>query len=170
MAETIEQYIQRILGHTQGKVPLEVQAATPKKLAQLVEGRSASELKKRPAPEKWSVIEILAHLADAELAGSWRIRSILGAPGTPLQAYDQNAWVAAMNYQNRDARQCLEMFRVLRESNLALFQTLTPEQWKQYGIHAERGLESIEHIVRMFAGHDLNHLQQIERIVAEKAA
>ena len=170
MEETVEQYIQRILGHTQGKEPLEVQAATPKRLEQLVEGRSASELKKRPAPEKWSVIEILAHLADAELAGSWRIRSILGKPGTQLQAYDQNAWVAAMSYQDRDAGQCVDMFRVLREANLALLQTLTPEQWKQYGIHAERGKETIEHIVRMFAGHDLNHLGQIERIVTEKAA
>lgn len=170
MEETVEQYIQRILGHTQGKEPLEVQAATPKKLEQLTQGRSAAELKKRPAPEKWSVIEILAHLADAELAGSWRIRSILGNPGTKLEAYDQNAWVAAMRYQDRDARQCVEMFRVLREANLALLQSLTPEQWKQHGIHAERGKETIEHIVRMFAGHDLNHLQQIERIVTEKAA
>jgi uncharacterized damage-inducible protein DinB len=169
MQETVEQYIQRILGHTEGKEPLEVQAATPKKLEQMIKGLSAEELRERPEPGKWSVVEILAHLGDAELAGAWRIRAILGSPGTPLQAYDQDAWAAALHYRERDARQCLEQFRVLREANLALLKSLTPEQWKQYGMHAERGKETIEHIVRMFAGHDLNHLQQIERIVAARA-
>jgi hypothetical protein len=57
---------------------------------------------------------------------------------------------------------------VLRETNLALLRTLTPEQWKHYGIHSERGQETIEHVVRMFAGHDLNHIAQIERILATK--
>jgi uncharacterized damage-inducible protein DinB len=167
MQETVEQYIQRILGHTQGKEPLEIQAATPKRLEQLVSGMSDQELRERPSADKWSVIEILAHLADAELVGAWRIRSILGAPGTPIQAYDQNAWVTALHYQDRDARSALEQFRVLREANLALLKSLTPEQWKQYGMHAERGKETIEHTVRMFAGHDLNHLQQIDRIAAK---
>jgi uncharacterized damage-inducible protein DinB len=170
MQETVDQYIQRILGHTAGKEPLEVQAATPKKLEEMIEGLSDEELREQPGPGKWSVLEIVAHLADAELVGSWRIRAILAASGSPLQAYDQNAWVAALHYRERDARQCLEQFRVLREANLALFKLLTPEQWQAYGMHSERGKETVEHIVRMFAGHDLNHLQQIERIVAAKAA
>jgi hypothetical protein len=54
----------------------------------------------------------------------------------------------------------------VREANLALLKSLSPDQWKHYGQHAERGQESIEHIVRMVAGHDLNHIQQIERILA----
>lgn len=169
MKETAQEYIQRMLGHTAGgENPVKIQAATPKKLAKLIKGVPAAKLKKRPAPEKWSVQEILAHLADAEIVGSWRLRSILGAPGTPIQAFDQDAWVTATHYAKRDPRLALEQFRVLREANLAMYKSLQPEQWKHYGMHSERGEETIEHIVRMFAGHDLNHLAQIEAILAKK--
>jgi len=73
-----------------------------------------------------------------------------------------------LHYDKRDARNALEQFRVLRETNLAMLKTLTPEQWKHFGIHSERGEETIEHMVRMFAGHDLNHIAQIEGILAPK--
>ena len=93
------------------------------------------------------------------------MRSILGAPGTPVQAYDQNSWVITGHYEQRDPGKSIELHRVVREANLALLKSLSPEQWKHYGQHAERGQESIEHIVRMVAGHDINHIQQIERIL-----
>jgi hypothetical protein len=96
------------------------------------------------------------------------VRSILGAPGTPIQAYDQDAWVAAGRYSERNPRQCLEVFRVVREANLMLLKSLKPEQWKHHGMHSERGEENIERILHMMAGHDLNHLQQIERILTPK--
>jgi hypothetical protein len=166
MKETAQEYIQRMLGNIGGQNPLKSQAATAKKLERLVKGVPAAKLRKRPAPEKWSVVEILAHLADAEIVGSWRIRAILGAPGTPIQAFDQDAWVAAGHYAKRDPRKCIGQFRALREANLALLQSLTPEQWKHHGMHSERGEETVEHIVRMFAGHDINHVQQIERILS----
>ncbi|MFZ1052454.1 MAG: DinB family protein [Candidatus Sulfotelmatobacter sp.] len=168
MKETVQQYIQRINGYAEGKRPLVVQAATAKKLERLIKGKSTAKLRKRPAPDKWSVSEILAHLADAETVGSFRMRLILGAPGTPIAAFDQDAWVTSGHYEKRDPRKSLEVFRALREANLALLKSLTPEQWKHYGMHAERGQESIEHSVRMFAGHDINHLQQIEKILAGK--
>jgi DinB family protein len=168
MRETAEQYIARMQGFVEGKQPLKVQAATPKKLASLIKGVPAGKLRKRPAPEKWSIAEIVAHLADTEIVGGWRMRAILGAPGTPIMAFDQDAWVNACHYSKRDPRKDVEQFRVLREANLALLKSLTPEQWKHFGMHSERGEETIEHITRMFAGHDLNHIQQIERILAPK--
>lgn len=168
MKETPQEYIRRMLGNIQGQDPLKTQAATAKKLERLVKGVPAGKLRKRPAPDKWSVAEILAHLADTEIVGSWRIRSILGAPGTPIQAFDQDAWVVAGHYGKRDPRKCIEQFRVLREVNLALYKSLAPEQWKHHGMHSERGEETVQHIVSMFAGHDLNHIQQIERILASK--
>ncbi len=168
MKETVQQYIQRISGYTEGKKPLAVQAATAKKLERLIKGKSTAKLRKRPAPDKWSVSEILAHLADAETVGSFRMRLILGAPGTPIVAFDQDAWVVSGHYEKRDPRKSLDLFRALREANLALLKSLTPEQWKHYGIHSERGQESIERIVHMFSGHDINHLLQVERILAEK--
>jgi hypothetical protein len=165
VAETPQQYTQRILSQAQGQDAIKVQSGTNKKLDRLVKGIPTAKLRKRPAPDKWSVAEILAHLADAELVIGWRMRSILGAPGTPIQAFDQNSWVASGHYEKRDPHKSLELHRVVREANLALLKSLTPEQWKHYGQHAERGQESIEHVVRMMAGHDLNHLQQIERML-----
>jgi DinB superfamily len=162
MKETISEYVKRIEGKVAGQNPIKVQAATAQKLARLVKGATPAKLKKRPAPEKWSAAEIIAHLADVEIAVGWRIRSILGAPGTALQAYDQDAWAIAGHYSKRDPRKALEQFRVLRDTNLALLKMLTPEQWKQFGMHAERGEESIERIVQMVAGHDINHLEQVE--------
>jgi hypothetical protein len=168
MKETPQEYTKRITGHVVGQEPLKVQAATAKKLERLIKGVPAGKLRKRPAAEKWSVAEIVAHLADTEIAGGWRMRAILGAPGTPVEAFNQDSWVIACHYEKRDLRKALEQFRVVREANLALLKTLTREQWKHFGMHAERGEETIEHIARMFAGHDLNHIQQIERILATK--
>jgi hypothetical protein len=165
MSETAQQYTQRILANAQGQDPIKLQSASPKKLTRLIKGVSTAKLRKRPAPDKWSVAEILAHLADVEIVIGWRMRSILGSPGTPVQAYDQNAWVTAGHYEKRDPRKSVELHRVVREANLALVKSLSPDQRKHYGQHAERGQESIEHIVRMVAGHDINHIRQIERII-----
>ena len=165
MSETAQQYTQRILANAQGQDPLKVQSATTKKLARLIKGVPTAKLRKRPAPDKWSIAEILAHLADVEIVIGWRMRSLLGAPGTPVQAYDQDAWVIAGHYQKRDPRKSIELHRAVREANLALLKSLSSDQWKHYGQHAERGQESIEHIVRMVAGHDINHIHQIERIL-----
>src|SRR6202044_805327 len=167
MKETPQQYTQRVVSYMEGKKPLVVQAATVKTLERLIKGVPIAKLRKRPAPDKWSVGEILAHLAEAEIVGGFRMRMIRGAPGTPIAAFDQDAWVISGHYAKRDPRKSVEQFRVVREANLALLKSLTPEQWKHYGMHAERGQETIEHIVKMFAGHDLNHLGQIEAILGK---
>jgi hypothetical protein len=166
MSETIPQYVARIVGYAEGQHPLKIQAASAKKLERLLRGVPAAKLRKRPAPDKWSVAEIMAHLADSEIVTSFRLRQILGAPGTPIPAYDQDAWAKACRYEKRDPRNSLSTFRTLREANLALLKSLSAEQWKHHGMHSERGSETIEHLVTLIAGHDLNHTQQIERIVA----
>jgi hypothetical protein len=168
MQETADQYRQRIFSYLNGGDPLKLQAAAPARLARLLKTVTPAAARKRPAPGKWSVAEIVAHLADAELVGGYRLRFILGAPGSPIVGFDQDNWVTALHYEKRNLRKSLDQYRALRESNLALLKTLTPEQWKHHGVHNERGAESIETIVRLFAGHDLNHFQQIERILAAK--
>jgi len=164
MQETPQQYIQRILGFIDGKDPLRVQRETPKKLQKLIKPLSKKQLTQRPEPGKWSIAEILAHLADAELVGGWRMRLILGSNGVSLQPFDQDVWAETLGYSRRDAKVSLETFRVLREANLAMLKSLPKNLWENYGMHQERGKETIAHIVRMFAGHDLNHLGQIEKI------
>jgi hypothetical protein len=164
MKETVEQYVRRIRGYVGGKDSLRVQAATPGHIRKLVRRLPSRRLKRRPAAGKWSITEILAHLAEVELVGGYRIRMILGAPGTLIQAFDQDVWAKVARYRELDARKSLEMFCVLRERNLTLLRSLKPRQWKQYGMHEERGRESVARIVEMFAGHDMNHLKQIERL------
>jgi uncharacterized damage-inducible protein DinB len=167
MQETPQQYMQRILGYTDGREPLQVQRATPKKLATLTKRLNKKQLTRRPAPGKWSIAEILAHLADTELVAGWRMRLILGENGTPIKAFDQDVWADTFNYSRRDPKTSLETFRVLRENNLWLLKSIPKSLWENYGMHEERGRETISHVVRMFAGHDLNHLRQVEEIAKE---
>jgi DinB superfamily len=168
MQETSEQYTQRISGYVKGQDPLRVQRSTAARLKKIIGRLSRKRLQTRPAPGKWSIAEILAHLADAELVGSWRIRLVLTQNGVPIQAYDQNAWAETFQYRGRDPKVSLDTFRVLRASNLALLQSVPRKLWQNYGVHEERGNESIARLVEMFAGHDLNHLRQVESIVKVK--
>lgn len=167
MQETPQRYTKRILGYVEGQNPLRVQQATPRKIERLVRPLTRQQMHKRPAPGKWSIAEILAHLADTELVGGYRIRMILSANGTPIQAFDQNLWAREGNYAAQDPLRSLRTFRVLRENNLALLKSLPRKKWARYGMHAERGKETVARVAAMFAGHDINHLQQIEKIARD---
>jgi DinB family protein len=165
MPETAQEYTQRLLSYTGRKEPLRLQQAAPARLAGLVKGKTRKQLTRRPAPDKWSIAEIMAHLADSEVVIGWRIRQILSNNATPIQAYDQDAWARTFEYAKRDPRQSLASYRALREANLALLKSVPRKLWENYGVHQERGNESVNHIVRLIAGHDLNHLRQIEAIL-----
>lgn len=168
MPETGEQYTQRLLSYGEGKDPLRLQQTAPKKLAKLLKGKNKKQLTRKPAPDKWSIAEIVAHLADGEIAIAWRLRQILSSNAIPIQAYDQDSWARTFNYARRDARQSLANFTSLREANLALLKSVPRKLWENYGVHQERGNESISRVVRMVAGHDINHLLQIEGILKGK--
>lgn len=167
MQETAPQYIERILGYVEGQDAIKVQRSTAAKLKKLIHGLTPKQLKWKSEPGNWSIAEILAHLADAEIVASWRMRSVLGANGTAIQPFDQDVWASVFQYAKRDARQSLEVFRVLRENNLAMLKAIPRESWDNYGMHAERGKETIAHLARMFAGHDTNHVLQVERIAGQ---
>ena len=163
-SETVDEYKARILSYQAGADPLVLQAKAPDALAALVEGLSAEQLEQRPAPRKWSIREIVAHLADDELVGAYRIRLILSDPGTSIQAFDQDVWARTGRYSTTDVTDSLVLYRTLRFSNLNLLKSLTAEEWDMFGVHAERGVESLRDIARYFAGHDINHFRQIEAI------
>lgn len=165
MQETVQEYTQRLLSYAGEKDPLRLQQAAPGKLAALIKGKTRKQLSRRPAPDKWSIAEIMAHLADAELAISWRLRQVLSNNAIPIQAYDQDLWARTFNYARRDPRQSLATFRALREANIALLKSVPRKLWENYGVHQERGNESVNHVVKMVAGHDLNHLRQVEGIL-----
>ncbi|MGA2640183.1 MAG: DinB family protein [Spirochaetia bacterium] len=165
MKETARQYIQRILGYLGGKNPMDVLAATPRQVERLIKGMTRKRLGKRPAPEKWSVTEILAHLADVELVQGFRIRLILGSSGTPIQGFDQDVWARYSDYATHDPALSLEGYRVNRARTLRLLKSLPKGMWDNYGIHSERGKESVKRVSEMMAGHDINHLRQIQAIL-----
>jgi hypothetical protein len=168
MQETPQQYTRRILGNIEGRKPMEILAGTPRQIARLVKGVSRRKLSRRPAPHTWAVTEILAHLADAELVVGFRIRLILGASGTPIQAYDQNAWAGFSDYVKHDLALSLEAFRSTRERTLRLLRSLPRKSWDFYGMHSERGKESVTRMVEMLAGHDVNHFKQIRERLSKK--
>jgi DinB superfamily len=165
MQETPQQYTTRILGYQQGQEPLKILSGTAKKIERLIKGVPRKKLISRPEPAKWSVAEILAHLTDTELVSGFRIRLTLGMNGTPIQGFDQDVWAEKFNYGKRDPRKSLEVFRVLRENNLLLLKSIPKLLWENYGVHSERGMETVTRITEMVAGHDINHMTQIERIV-----
>ena len=163
-SETTGEYKQRILRYVDGADPLVLQSKAPNVLTALVEGLSTEQLDYRAASGKWSIREIVAHLADDELVGGYRIRLILSAPGTSIQAFDQDAWARTGRYSESDIADSLALYRALRFANLKLLQSLTAEEWDMFGVHAERGIESVRDIAMYFAGHDINHFRQIDSI------
>ena len=170
MTETPQQYTQRILTTLGEREPIGVLQETPARLAELVRSQAAEVLRQKPAPGKWSAAEILAHLADAEMVVGFRVRLILGEPGVTIQAFDQDEWAKFSHYDQMAAAESLERFTVNRRENVRLLRSLTAEQWQRHGMHSERGPETVEKMVKMWAGHDLNHRAQVERIVGKSAA
>lgn len=167
MKETPQQYKKRILGILGRDNPMKIQQATAAKLQSLTRSLSPRQMKRRPAPGKWSIGEILAHLADSEMAIGWRLRMILSQNGTPLQPFDQDKWAASGNYRAQNPRHSLADFKALRDKNLRLLKSISRKKWQNYGMHAERGKETIRRVVEMIAGHDRNHLGQVQRLARQ---
>ncbi len=166
MKEAPEQYIARILGNLGAKNAIAVQRATPAKLEKAIKRLTPAQLRTRPEPGVWSIAEVITHLRDAELVVGFRLRMAVAQSSTPLQAFDQDLWAQHCNYAKEDARKTLTEFRVLREANHRLLKGIPKPVWENYGIHAERGKETVTHMTRMIAGHDVNHLRQIEQRAA----
>jgi uncharacterized damage-inducible protein DinB len=160
-----EQYAARLKAYVEGKDPLAMQQDAPELVARLIAGIPDATLRADPAPGKWSIAAILAHLADDEIVTYWRYRQMLENSGCALAGFDQDEWAQMGEYASADPRQSLQLFRLLRDSNVRLLRRLTPEEWQRFGIHAERGRISVQDLARHMAGHDLNHVDQIRKIL-----
>ena len=164
MSETAEQYLSRLSSYVGDKEPLAILAATPDLIARELEGLNNEKLTRRPAPDEWCVNEIVGHLLDDEIATAWRYRQMIENDGALLASFNQDEWARLGHYAARPAYEILTLFRMIREWNLRMLGSLTPEEWSRKGIHAERGSTSVKELVEHMAGHDLNHLKQIEQI------
>ncbi|TLY31600.1 MAG: DinB family protein [Ignavibacteria bacterium] len=157
-------YTRRILSNVIAKDAFTVYRRTPRALKQLLRGLGKRDLRKPLAKGKWSITQIVSHLSDTELVMAFRYRMAIAQSGSRLLAYDQDKWARNMNYDSADLRTKLDLFLRVREENIALLGSLGPKGWKRYGMHQERGKETVERMVQMTAGHDLNHLKQIRDI------
>lgn len=157
-------YTTAILGLLGAQDPLPVLESTPAKVKELLNALTKEQLAKPEAPGKWSVAAVVRHLADSDVVLGWRLRMVLAHDAPEITGYDQDAWAERLRYMEADAHEALADFEVLRRGNLRLFRNCTPDELERYGVHAERGRESVTHMQKMYAGHDLLHLKQIERI------
>ena len=163
-AEHAAVYVRAILGLLEDRQPSDVLRQTVSLLSRAIDGLSPSELRQPEAPGKWSIAQILQHLADSEIVWAWRMRLILAQDRPPLTGYDQDLWAERLRYDQAEPSEALEQFSVLRRGNLRLVERASASDLARVGIHSERGEESLAHLHRLYAGHDLMHLRQIERV------
>jgi hypothetical protein len=161
----VNAYIASLFDALGGKDPFDVLAGTPSAIRALTEGIAREKLRAPEAPGKWSVTHVVMHLADSEIVGAFRFRMVLAHDQPPIPGYDQDLWANRLKYGDADLAQALDQFTSLREANVRLLKGTTPAERERFGIHAERGEESIGKMIRMYAGHDLVHLRQISRIL-----
>ncbi|HUR94106.1 MAG TPA: DinB family protein [Gemmatimonadales bacterium] len=163
-------YTAAILGALGDRDPFDVLRSTPAEVQRALAGVTPATLVRPERPGKWSMAQVVQHLGDAEVVGAYRFRMILAHERPELQGYDQDRWADRLRYADADVGGALDQFRALRAANVRLLERTSPEERRRVGIHAERGEESVEHLLRMYAGHDLVHLGQLARIARTIAA
>ena len=145
--------------------PVDVLAQTGSTLADIVHKHSVTVLRTRPFEGKWTPNEIIGHLADGECVYGYRLRLILSEDNPPIAGTNQDLWVARQRHNESEPSQHVDLFRTLREFHLALWRRLSPLDLQRTGHHNERGPESLAVMLRILAGHDLSHLNQINRYI-----
>ena len=155
-------YVTGLMMRVGDREPLEILSATPHRLEELAAALGEAGLSRSLAPGKWTARGILAHLAECELAFGFRFRQVLAEDHHRVQPFDQDAWARRNGHVG--AREALDMFAAVRVANVALLRTVTPAEWMRVTHHPERGEETLAFMARYLAGHDLNHLEQLEAL------
>ena len=157
-------YVAAILELLGDQDPLSVLRETPNQLERFLTTTPRHVLARPEAAGQWSMGQVMAHLADSDLVWGWRLRLILAQDRPPLTGYDQDRWADRLDYAHVDPREAVATFSILRRGNLRLVERATPEDLQRVGVHVERGEESLAHQLKLYAGHDILHLNQLERI------
>lgn len=156
----------RYLEALRGEDPLKSQKKAPKRLRKLVKGLTEKQLSRRPGEGKWSIKEIVGHMADAEFVNGTRMRFVAAHERPAIAAFDENLFAARLGNERAKTKELLDAFEALRAINLALVARLPKGAIDRIGIHSERGEESIRAMITMYGGHDRLHEAQIERVKA----
>ena len=164
--EDAEAYINAVLDLVANVDPWQVLSTTARRLEELMSGLTTDQLLTAEAPGKWCMAEVAQHLADAELVWGFRLRMTLAENRPRLVGYDQDAWAARLGYKQAIPAESVLVFKTLREANLRLLHAAEAADLNRVAVHDERGEESIRHMIDLYAGHDIVHLRQLERIRA----
>lgn len=149
-----------------GRDALKVMAETPGQLAALVRSLGPERLEQSLGPGKWSAREIICHLADCEIVWAYRLRQALAETHHTIQPFDQDQWAAP--YAGYDAPAALAVFSALRRWNLSLIHASPAPVFSKKVTHPERGELTFQDLLDTMGGHDLNHVKQLEAIVAKR--
>jgi hypothetical protein len=150
--------------------PLTVASATPARIVSLIRGLTPRHLARLPAPGKWSIQEIISHLADTEMVMCCRARWIAFEEHPTLVPFDQEKWATGRSREKEPVAETLERFRLMRRSQIRLFRHLSKNDFRRTGFHPERGVVTLRVQLETLAGHDLNHLEQIQRLARQHKA
>ncbi len=158
-------YVEAVLGLLGDRDPVEVLGSTPSALAAMIERAPHGIASTPEAPGKWSMTEVIQHLADSETVWAYRLRKVLAEDQPILSGYDQDLWARRFRYADVPMVEALALFTSCRLANLRLLHQLSEEDFQRVGVHSERGPETVQHMIALYAGHDLVHLRQIDRIL-----
>ncbi len=143
---------------------------SPEQIARSVAGLPANVMQYKPAPDKWSIQEILAHLADMEILYAYRLRQMLADKEPTIAPIDQNDWAKNLGYTETSPPELVAQYALMRRSTLRLLRRLHAADLDKGAYHPEHKRKvSVAELVQMMAGHGPNHLAQIERLKQQAA-
>lgn len=157
-------YIKSLLELLGDRDPLAVQRELVPRLGMILDDMSIGAVVRPEAPGKWSVAAVVRHLAHTEVVYAYRYRVVFAEDDPVLPGFDQDQWASRLANDPVNVRSAFSHLSHLREWNLAFLDSLSPLDLRRTGRHGERGVESLDQLVRLGAGHDLVHRRQIDRI------
>jgi DinB superfamily len=168
-AASAQAYVRALLDLLGDREPLGVLAELSPWLQRRLGDVPETAWRRPEAAGKWSVVEIVQHLADSDLVFGFRARMIVAEDRPLIQGYDQDRWASMFRYRDASLESALAQLDALRAANLALLRRLDPDQLARVGLHSERGPESLGHLTKLMAAHDLVHRRQIDRVLGTLA-
>lgn len=158
-------YIAAVLDLLGDRDPVAQLRHTPGQIRRLLDDHTAEAIRRPEAPGKWSAVMVVQHLVDSDLVWAYRMRFVVAEDRPRLTGFDQDLWAVRLRYQDVEPELALDEFQTLRSMNLRLIDSLDAGDLVRVGVHSERGDEPLDHMIRLYAGHDLVHLRQLERIL-----
>lgn len=117
----------------------------------------------KPSPEKWSIREIIIHIADSEAVGYARCRTIIAESGNSILAYDQDKWAEKTFYNQLQMDLAMDLFHMLRINTCEVLKTIPDETWNNFMIHPERGKVTLDQWLEIYANHIDVHINQMNK-------